>query len=68
MSVAPQGQYSNYVVYDEAKRYLVMQAQRNRPLLDEEVRELSLSLLTTARRYCQDSFGDVASPMETLLG
>jgi hypothetical protein len=65
MSVAPQGQYSNYIVYDEEKRYFVLQAQRNRPLLDAEVRELNLSMLDQVRRYAQTMMGNVAAPLES---
>ena len=65
MSVSPKGQYTNFVVFDEAKRYYILQAQRNKPLLDEEVRELNLSLLAQVSRLTTSLMGDVASPLET---
>ena len=64
MSEAPKGSYSSAVVYDEAKRYFIMQAQKNRPLLDVEVRELNTSLMTAARRQIISLMGDVATPAE----
>ena len=64
MSVPPKGNYSQFVRYNEAKRYYVMQAQKNVPLLDAEVREMNESLLTLLRRSTQKVYGDLASPSE----
>ena len=65
MSTTPKGSYSSAVVYDERKRYYVMQAQANRPLLDSEVRGMNQSLLDMARRHMVSLLGNVASPLET---
>ena len=65
MSVSPKGQYSNIIVFDEAKRYVVLQAQRNKPLLDAELRELNQSLLSQVTRLTASLLGETASPLET---
>ena len=65
MSITPKGSYSSAIVYDERKRYYVMQAQANRPLIDSEVREMNQSLLAMARRHMVSILGNVASPLET---
>ena len=64
MSVPPKGNYSQFVLYDEEKRYYIMQAQKNKPLLDAEIREMNNNLLTLSRRFIQGQLGDIGSPSE----
>lgn len=56
------GNYSNVIVYDERRRYFYMWPQRNRPLLDDEIRDMGIGLLDQARRGIQHAWGDVAAP------
>lgn len=64
MSVTPKGQYSGAVVFDENKRYYILQSQKNRPLTDSEVRELNNNLLNMGRREMASLMGRIASPAE----
>jgi hypothetical protein len=66
MSVPPNGNYSEFVNFSEEKRYYVMAAQKNVPILDAEVREMNENLLTLLRRSVQRSYGDLAAPTEFL--
>jgi len=61
MSGTP-GKYSNIIVYDEKRRYYYLWPQKNRPLLDDEVRSMGVGLLDRVRRSVQTIYGDVASP------
>ena len=56
------GNYSNIVIYDENRRYYYLWPQKNRPLLDDEVRSMGVGLLDQVRRSVQSIYGDVASP------
>ncbi len=60
-----QGDYSNIVIYNENKRYYFMQSQRNKPLLDVELRHMDKARFDGVRRVVQSIVGDVASPLET---
>ena len=52
------GDYSESLRYSEEKRYFLVKAQRNKPLLDAEVSEIGEGLLTMIRRSVQNTFGD----------
>jgi hypothetical protein len=56
------GNYSKVIIYDERRRYYYLWPQRNRPLLDDEIRDMGIGLLDQARRAVQRSWGDVAAP------
>ena len=56
------GFYSDLIVYDERNRYYYLWAQRNKPLLDDEVRNMGIGLLDQVRRGIQNVYGEVASP------
>lgn len=56
------GFYSDIVVYDERNRYYYLWAQKNKPLLDDEVRNMGIGLLDQIRRGIQNIYGEVASP------
>lgn len=56
------GNYSNIVIYDENRRYYYLWPQKNRPLLDDEVRGMGVGLLNQVRRSMQTVYGDVAVP------
>jgi len=60
------GNYSRVVVYDERRRYYYLWQQRNRPLLDDDVRNMGVGLLDQIRRAVQHSWGDVAVPYNAL--
>jgi len=55
--------YSNIIVYDERKRYYYLWQRMNKPLLDDEVRNMQLSLVDQMRRSVQGLAGDVAVPI-----
>jgi len=55
--------YSNIIVYDERKRYYYLWQRINKPLLDDEVRNMQLSLVDQMRRSIQGIAGDVAVPI-----
>ncbi|MBD3262254.1 MAG: hypothetical protein GF334_11430, partial [Candidatus Altiarchaeales archaeon] len=57
------GNYSNIIIYDERRRYYFLHPQRNRPLLDDEIRDMGIGLLDQARRSVQRIYGDVAAPL-----
>jgi hypothetical protein len=56
------GFYSDVIVYDERTRYYYMWAQKNKPLLDDEIRNMGIGLLDQIRRGLQHTYGDVAAP------
>ena len=56
------GFYSDIVVYDERNRYYYLWAQKNKPLLDDEIRNMGIGLLDQIRRGLQSVYGEVASP------
>jgi hypothetical protein len=56
--------YSDIIVYDERKKYYYMWARKNRPFLDDEIRNMGLGLLDQTRRSLQHIYGDVGSPTE----
>lgn len=56
------GNYSKVIIYDERRRYFYMWPQKNRPLLDDEIRDMGIGVLDQARRLAQKSWGDVAAP------
>jgi len=62
------GSYSDIVIYDSRRRYYYMWAQKNRPLLDDEVRNMGVSLLDQVRRSVQRIYGDVAAPYSEYSG
>jgi len=59
---AKRGNYSNIIVYDERRRYYYINPQKNKPLLDDEVRDMGIGLLDQVRRAVQSTYGDVAAP------
>lgn len=56
------GNYSDTISFQEDKGYIVLMPQANRPLLDTEVREIGLNLITRLRRLSQSVNGDIACP------
>jgi hypothetical protein len=58
------GKYSNIVIYDEKKRYYYLNPQKNRPLLDDEVRNMHISVMDQLRRSIQHTHGDVSVPLK----
>lgn len=56
------GYYSNIIVYDERNRYYYLWAQKNKPLLDDEIRNMGIGLLDQIRRGIQQIYGEIASP------
>lgn len=62
------GSYSNIVIYDERRRYYYLWSQKNRPLLDDEIRSMGIGLLDQVRRSVQNIYGDVASPYQEYSG
>lgn len=60
------GNYSKVIIYDERRRYYYLWPQRNRPLLDDEIRDMGIGLLDQMRRLSQKSWGDVAAPYNAL--
>lgn len=59
---AKRGNYSNIIVYDERRRYYYINPQKNKPLLDDEIRDMGIGLLDQVRRAMQSTYGDVAAP------
>lgn len=59
---ARKGNYSNIIVYDERRRYYYMSPQKNKPFLDDEIRDMGIGLLDQVRRAVQNIYGDVAAP------
>ena len=66
MSIIPfHGQwYSDVIIYDERKKYFYMWARKNKPLLDDEVRNMNLAIVDQIRRSMQKTFGEVGSPTD----
>jgi hypothetical protein len=56
------GSYSNVIIYDENRRYYYLWPQKNRPVLDDEIRSMGVGLLDQVRRSMQSVYGDVAAP------
>ena len=59
---ARRGFYSNIIVYDERRRYYYINPQKNKPFLDDEIRDMGIGLLDQVRRSIQNTYGDVAAP------
>lgn len=57
--------YSNIIVYDERKRYYYLWARKNKPLLDDEIRNSQLAIIDQVRRSLQHTQGDVSVPLAT---
>lgn len=55
--------YSDIIVYDERKKYYYVRPRFNKPLLDDEVKNLQLSIVDQLRRSIQSTYGDVGSPL-----
>lgn len=55
------GFYSDVIIYDERNRYYYLTPQKNKPLLDDEVRGMGLGLLDQVRRAVQHTYGEVAT-------
>jgi len=55
--------YSNIIVYDERKRYYYLWARKNKPLLDDEIRNSQLAIVDQVRRSIQNVSGDVCVPI-----
>jgi len=62
------GFYSDVIVYDEHSRYYYLWAQKNKPLLDDEIRNMGIGLLDQVRRGIQNVYGEVASPNNKFSG
>lgn len=58
------GNYSKLIIYDERKRYFYFWPQKNKPILDDELRNMGIGLLDQVRRGTQQIFGDVAVPLK----
>lgn len=58
------GNYSNVIIYDEEKRYFYLQPQKNRPLLDDEVRNMHIMAMDELRRSIEHTQADVACPLK----
>jgi hypothetical protein len=58
------GNYSNIIVYDENKRYYYLNPQKNKPLLDDELRNMHIAVMDQLRRSVQHTQGDVAVPLK----
>lgn len=56
------GSYSKIIAYDERKRYYYLHPQKNKPILDDEIRSIGLGLIDQIRRNIQSSYGEVAVP------
>jgi hypothetical protein len=57
--------YSNIIVYDERKRYYYLWARKNKPILDDEIRNSQLAIVDQVRRSLQHTQGDVSVPLAT---
>jgi hypothetical protein len=62
------GFYSDVIVYDERNRYYYLWAQKNKPLLDDEIRNMGIGLLDQVRRGIQNVYGEIASPNNKFSG
>jgi hypothetical protein len=60
MTTPYKGKYTSFNTVSLKKRYFLMQAQRNTPLLDSEVRELSQTSVLLTKWLARNSFGDLA--------
>lgn len=56
------GFYSDIIIYDEKRRYYYLWPQKNKPFLDDEIRDMGIGLLDQVRRAVQSIYGDVAAP------
>jgi hypothetical protein len=61
MTTPFKGKYTNFTTPSLKKRLYLMQAQRNTPLLDEEVREISWTNVMLTNWLARNSFGNVAA-------
>jgi hypothetical protein len=61
MTTPFKGKYTNFTTPSLKKRLYLMQAQRNTPLLDEEVREISWTNVMLTNWLARNSFGKVAA-------
>lgn len=57
--------YSDVIVYDERKRYFYTWARKNKPHLDDEIRNESIANVDMIRRSIQHSFGGAGTPEAT---
>ena len=62
------GFYSDVIVYDERSRYYYMWTQKNKPILDDEIRNMGIGLLDQMRRGIQHIYGEVAVPHSRYSG
>lgn len=62
------GFYSDVIVYDERLRYYYMWPQKNKPLLDDEIRNMGIGLLDQVRRGIQQTYGEIAVPTSKYSG
>ena len=60
MTTPFKGKYTNFNNFSLKKRFYLMQAQRNTPLLDEEVRELSQTSVLLTNWLARNSYGELA--------
>ncbi len=58
--MSTKGKYTTYNTYSFKKRYYVMMAQRNTPLTDSEIREMSMVGVDLNRWVARNSFGNLA--------
>ncbi len=58
--MSTKGKYTTYNTYSFKKRYYVMMAQRNTPLTDSEIREMSMIGVDLNRWVARNSFGNLA--------
>lgn len=57
--------YSDIIIYDERKQYFYTWARKNKPHLDDEIRNESISNVNLIRRSIQHSFGNVGTSEAT---
>lgn len=57
--------YSDVIVYDERKRYFYTWARKNKPHLDDEIRNESIANVDMIRRSVQHAFGGSGTPEAT---
>ena len=57
--------YSDIIVYDERKQYFYTWARKNKPHLDDEIRNESIANLDQVRRGIQHTFGSVGASEST---
>lgn len=57
--------YSDIIVYDERKKYFYTWARKNKPHLDDEIKNESIANVDMIRRAVQHSFGNVGTSEST---